>query len=184
METVYAIFLTITISIFASFLFKAKSQNQQKLPPGPTSLPLIGNLFLLNKSLLDVTPKLKQLWSRHGPVVAIPIAGRPVVFISDPAVVHEALVQKGAAFADRPQPSKTMLLLSSNRHNISNAGYGPLWRLLRRNIASEALHPSRIRYFAPARKTVLANLLKKLHKEAESSMEVDFIENFRFAMFS
>lgn len=31
---------------------------------------------------------------------------------------------------------------------------------------------------------MLTNLLKKLHKEAESSMEVDFIENFRFDMFS
>jgi hypothetical protein len=41
--------------------------------------------------------------------------------------------------------------MSCNQHTISSAFYGPTWRTLRRNLASEMLHPSKIKSFSQVR---------------------------------
>ncbi|KAJ1406120.1 Cytochrome P450 superfamily, partial [Sesbania bispinosa] len=53
---------------------------------------------------------------------------RPHIFISDRSLAYQALIQKGAIFANR---AKT--LSNSNQLNITSSFYGPTWRALRRH---------------------------------------------------
>ncbi|GJN19884.1 hypothetical protein PR202_gb07199 [Eleusine coracana subsp. coracana] len=76
---------------------------------------------------------------------------------------HAALVGAGAALADRPRAA-TSALLGVSDNIITRACYGPTWRLLRRNLVSETLHPSRVRLFAPARAWVRRVLAEKLRE--------------------
>jgi cytochrome P450 family 89 subfamily A len=55
------------------------------------------------------------------------------------------------------------------------------WRLLRRNLVAETLHPSRLRLFEPARAWVRRVLMDKL-REAEAA-EGDVMEAFQYTMF-
>ncbi|KAM2914187.1 hypothetical protein COP2_044748 [Malus domestica] len=52
--------------------------------------------------------------------------------------------------------------MSSNQHNINSTVYIPIWRLLRRNLSSEILHPFGIKSYGNARKWVLDILVSRL----------------------
>ncbi|VAH20165.1 unnamed protein product [Triticum turgidum subsp. durum] len=130
---------------------------RRRLPPGPPALPLFGNLLWLRNSASDVEPLLLGLFKKYGPI---------------------ALVGAGVALADRPRAA-TSSLLGVTDNIITRANYGPVWRLLRRNLVSETLHPSRVRLFAPARAWVRRVLMEKLREEDTP----DVMEAFQYTMF-
>ncbi|KAM0945597.1 putative cytochrome P450 [Dioscorea sansibarensis] len=175
----------ITLKLITT-ISKPNKHNTINLPPGPTIIPIIGNLLLLRKNLLRIEPLLRHLRAKHGPVLSLPLTSRsrPTIFISDRILVHEALIQKGAVFADRP-PTLADNLIISNQLRISSAPYGPLWRHLRRNLFSEILHPSRIKLFSSTRRCALDILLHDLQSLSSSSAAgtVIAMESFFYSMF-
>ncbi|KDO42606.1 hypothetical protein CISIN_1g031562mg [Citrus sinensis] len=137
----------ILISIAVAALLKAfigviiSSKYKTNLPPGPFNVPLIGNLRWLLKSFTEIEPILRNLHSKLGPVFTLYVGPRPAIFIADRSLAHKALVQNGAIFADRPPPLPTWKIISSNQHDITSASYGTTWRVFRRNLSAEILHP-------------------------------------------
>ncbi|CAL4917540.1 unnamed protein product [Urochloa decumbens] len=152
-----------------------------RLPPGPRGLPFIGNLLLLRRSSSDVEALLRRLVARYGPVVSLRVGSTQSIFIADRRIAHAALVGSGAALADRP--AATRALLGENGNTISRSSYGPVWRLLRRNLVSETLHQSRVRLFSPARAWVRRVLVDMLAREARAATPPPVMEAFRYAMF-
>ncbi|KAH7692707.1 Cytochrome P450 E-class group I protein [Dioscorea alata] len=178
------LFITIIIStIFFFFFFK--TLNKGGLPPGPTAIPILGNLHWLWTSPRNIEPLLQDLHARLGPIVTLRIGSTCAIFISDRHLAHEALVTHGAVFADRPPALPATRVFNSNQHNINSASYGPLWRLLRRNLISEILHPSRVKLFSDGRQWVLNILTGKIRASAEANngIVLDFKENLQFSMF-
>lgn len=168
-------------------LFGKGSRPLKKLPPGPHTFPLIGGISLLRKSAIEMEAILRNLHAKHGPIVTLRILHRPSVFIADHSLAHQALVQNGAVFASRPTALPTNRITSCNQHNISSASYGPTWRLLRRNLTSEILHPSRIKSFSGARSWVLQLLLNRLHCDPTTNTataSVQVMDHFQYTMFS
>ncbi|RXI08393.1 hypothetical protein DVH24_022537 [Malus domestica] len=164
------------------------SGTQQILPPGPRVFPVIGGFLFLLKSFSELEPIIRKLKAKHGPIISLRIGSRPAVFIGDRFLAHQALIQNGAVFADRPRASATNKYSSSNQHNISSATYGPTWRLLRRNLTSEILHPSRVKSYGNARKWVLDILVNRLKTKSQSHSEgagagVRVVDHFQYAMF-
>ncbi|CAA7406714.1 unnamed protein product [Spirodela intermedia] len=157
---------------------------RRALPPGPPAIPIIGNLMWLTRSAADFESVLGDLWSKYGPVVTIHLGSHPTVMVGDRDLAHKMLVQHGAVFADRPPQSSALRILSSNQFSVNTAGYGPLWRLLRRNLTTEMFNPSRIRQCADAREWVLCVLLDKLRLTAASGDGVVIVKGtFQFAIF-
>ncbi|KAF8014907.1 hypothetical protein BT93_H0645 [Corymbia citriodora subsp. variegata] len=162
-------------------LLSSSAPGKKSLPPGPFALPGVGNLLWLRKSFADLEPILRSLHARHGPMVTLHVGPRPAVFVASPALAHEALVHRGAVFADRPQPRAADRVLSANQHNISSSSYGPKWRLFRRNITAEILHPSRVRSYSRARTWVLDILVAELKSQPGGVVRV--VDHFQYAMF-
>uniref|UniRef100_A0A6N2LHS9 Cytochrome P450 n=1 Tax=Salix viminalis TaxID=40686 RepID=A0A6N2LHS9_SALVM len=77
-------------------------------------------------------------------MVTLRMGTRTAIFVADRTLAHEALIQSSAVYADRPPAAATRRIISSNQHNISCSFFGPTWRLLRRNLTAEILHPSRL----------------------------------------
>lgn len=178
----------ITISLCVAALLKPlltlfSPRNNKNLPPGPPALPLIGNLIWLRKPVSEIEQVLRRLKPRYGPLITIKIAHRSVVFVSGHSIAHQALVQNGAVFADRPAPPPTSTFLNAPRKTVSASSYGPTWRLLRRNLTQEILHPSRVRSYAASRRWVLSVLMERLRGASESESSVRLIDHFQYAMF-
>ncbi|XP_020171196.1 cytochrome P450 89A2-like [Aegilops tauschii subsp. strangulata] len=150
-----------------------------RIPPGPPSVPVLGSLVWLTNSPADPEPLLQRLFRRYGSVVSLRLGSSLSIYIADRRLAHAALVVHGAYLADRPSVLvAAATLLGENNHTITRASYGPVCRLLRRNLVAETLHPSRVRLFAPARCWARRVLTEKLLAGGEA-----VIETFRHAMF-
>ncbi|THG06588.1 cytochrome P450 89A2-like [Camellia sinensis] len=172
-------------SLFNLILSPSSSSSNKNLPPGPATVPVIGNFLWLRKSLSDIEQIVRDLRGKYGPIITLRIGPRPAIFVSSHSIAHHALIQNGAHFSDRPKAIGTDKIVSSNQHNISSAAYGPTWRLLRRNLTSEILHPSRVKSYTHARQWVLGILIHRLLNSAEdsSAKAVKVVDHFQYAMF-
>ncbi|KAE8711592.1 Cytochrome P450 89A9 [Hibiscus syriacus] len=186
METWLLILLTSAIVALLKALFNLFSPSEKPpkaLPPGPSTFPLIGNIIWLTKSFFQIEPILRSLHLKLGPMVTLHIGSRPSIFIFDRSLAHQALVQNGSIFSDRPKTLPTNQIMNSNQRNISSGAYGPTWRIIRRNLTSEILHPSRIKSFSHARKWVWEILFHSLTTKAKTGESVEVLSHFRHGMF-
>ncbi|XP_054855799.1 cytochrome P450 2G1-like isoform X2 [Eublepharis macularius] len=82
-------------------LISAWSQMAQRrhLPPGPTPLPVLGNLLELKAD--DILKSFKKLSDRYGPVYTVHLGPRRVVVLHGYEAVKEALVDFAEEFSGR-----------------------------------------------------------------------------------
>ncbi|KAL2344292.1 hypothetical protein Fmac_005577 [Flemingia macrophylla] len=169
--------VVVIVSLCLCILFmKFKSFSSRPLPPCHLHIPLISDITWLRASFLELHLILHNLIAKHGPIFTLRFFSTPFVFIADHSLAHQALIQNGAVFANRPKT------LSSGQLNISSSSYGATWRLLRRNLSSTVLHPS----FSGIRKRVLHDLLNRLKNDvAETSHSVVMVKDqVQHAMFT
>ncbi|NXJ13791.1 CP2K6 protein, partial [Odontophorus gujanensis] len=93
------LFILILLLILKTQHFWRK-QVGEKLPPGPQSLPIIGNLHLMD--LKKLGQSMLQLSETYGPVFTVQMGMRKTVVLSGYETVKEALVNNADAFAGRP----------------------------------------------------------------------------------
>ncbi|TXG48771.1 hypothetical protein EZV62_024646 [Acer yangbiense] len=131
------------------------------------------------KSFAELERILLSFHAKLGPIITLPFGSHSHVFIADHSLAHQALVQKGAIFSGRP-PSHD----GTNQNYISTAFYGHTWRILRRNLTAEILHPSRVKSYSHARKWVLQNLLELLKSQSRYGDPVHVMDHFLHSMLS
>ncbi|XP_022986502.1 cytochrome P450 89A2-like [Cucurbita maxima] len=182
METWFIIIISLCFCSLLNSIF-SHCRSSINLPPGPPSIPIFTNLQWLRRSPLQIESLLRTSVAKYGPIITLPIGTRPTVFIADRSIAHNALVLNGALFADRPTALPISKIASSNQHNINTASYGPLWRLLRRNLTSQILHPSRVKSYARARRWVLDILIDRFLSHSQLGEPIFVVDHFQYAMF-
>ncbi|XP_031270369.1 cytochrome P450 89A2-like [Pistacia vera] len=188
MENWFIILISIVLSpVILKFISKVLNPTNKpaiNLPPGPRSFPLLGNFLLLKKPFSEIEQLLRSLTTRFGPMVTLRIGSYPAIFVADRFLAHQALIQNGSIFSDRPQALSVVDKIdSSNQHTINTASYGPILRVLRRNLTEKILHPSRVKSYSHARKWVLKILFEYLKSKAQSGDPVPVLDHFQYAMF-
>ncbi|KAK8941516.1 Cytochrome P450 89A2 [Platanthera guangdongensis] len=163
---------------------KKPFKHKYQLPPSASPFPVLTHIFLHCRSIFAIAPILRRFHSLYGVIYSLRLIpfSNPSIFIFDASLAHSALIHHGAAFSGRPHSVEPNRFLSVGCCNISAAPYGSLWRILRRNLSAETLHPSRIRLFSPGRHWALCGLLEALHSQSGNIITVR--ENFEQAIFS
>ncbi|XP_038562719.1 cytochrome P450 2F2-like [Micropterus salmoides] len=109
-------------------ILQLKSRRPKNFPPGPTALPILGNILHLN--LENPLKDFERLRKSYGDVYSLFIGSKPAVIINGVKAMKEALVTKATDFAGRPQD------LFVNDATVSKgvilADYGSFWRDHRR----------------------------------------------------
>ncbi|CAJ1934127.1 unnamed protein product [Sphenostylis stenocarpa] len=174
---------TLTIMCLCLWLIFKFTRNVlfSPLPPGPPKC----NFTLLRRYLTDPKSILQKLLAIYGPIFTVHVGYfHTDIFIADRFLAHQALIQQGTIFADRPKANPTNKVISCNQHDILFSFYGPKWRLLRRNLTSRILHHSQVKSYAHARKWVLEMLLEGLISDSDADNPKRVIDHFQYAMFS
>ncbi|XP_036590329.1 cytochrome P450 2C23-like [Trichosurus vulpecula] len=121
-----------TAALLAFVLFLTLSLWMQglkrgKLPPGPTPLPLIGNILQLN--LKNMAASFSQMAKKYGPIYTVYIGTQRVVVLHGYDILKEALIDQGDAFVDRPILPVTDEVIKGKGVIASR---GERWKQLRR----------------------------------------------------
>ncbi|KAJ5563107.1 hypothetical protein N7461_001868 [Penicillium sp. DV-2018c] len=115
------------------------SQHQQcrPLPPGPKTLPIIGNLHQVPRK---VPWKIYKQWAdTYGPIMSIDLAGTTTVVFSSWDVIKTHVERRNTIYSSRP--SVPFFLRATGGLSASILPYGAEWKL-QRNIRSSVLRPS------------------------------------------
>ncbi|XP_019943606.2 cytochrome P450 2G1-like [Paralichthys olivaceus] len=119
--------LAVGLVLSVLWLLSLRSRAQVRLPPGPSGLPLIGNLLQLDKRAPFKT--MCKLSESYGPVMTVYLGRQRIVVLVGYDTVKEALVDQADDFTGRGQIPFLFRATKGYGLVISN---GERWRQLRR----------------------------------------------------
>ncbi|KAL5064027.1 hypothetical protein RYX36_025764 [Vicia faba] len=156
----YYIILAIIFLITLKFVL-ISTKRLKNLPPGPLSIPIIGNIYQLKHPLHRT---LHNLSLKYGQVFSLRFGSRLVVVVSSPSVVHECFTKNDTVLANRP-PLLAGKHLGYNYTAVTAAPYGDHWRNVRRIISLEILSSHRLNSFSGIRKNEIKKLMQNLARD-------------------
>ncbi|XP_075043092.1 cytochrome P450 2G1-like isoform X2 [Mixophyes fleayi] len=119
--------LVLAISCFFIYSTWDKMYRRRNLPPGPTPLPVIGNLLQIKRG--EMVKSLIQMGAQYGPVYTLYFGQRPVIILSGYLAVKEALIDQGEEFSGRGRMASVDKIFDGFGVVFSN---GDRWKQLRR----------------------------------------------------
>ncbi|PVH98954.1 cytochrome P450 [Periconia macrospinosa] len=114
-------------------IHRYRRRSDQNFPPGPPSLPLIGNLHQLplHKAFLQFTKWGQQ----YGEIVGLHFGPQKVVILNSWRAVKELFDQRGAIYSSRPYIPLVEYVVPGNSH-LAFMKYDKTWRRSRSLITS------------------------------------------------
>lgn len=166
-------------------LHPKRQKDERKRPPGPPSLPIIGNLHMLGERPHRTLQSLAQ---KYGPIMSLRLGHVPTVVVSSPEAAEQFLKTYDTAFASRPKILASDPL-SRGAKGLVFAEYGPYWRYVRKLCTLKLLSASKVEMFAPLRKEEVEAAVKSVER-ASAAREVmdlsevvgELIENIMYRM--
>ncbi|XP_069087571.1 cytochrome P450 2D15-like isoform X3 [Pleurodeles waltl] len=124
--------LTLFFAVFFLCLdFMKRRKRWRGYPPGPPSLPFLGNMLQVDFSNPAVS--FEKLRKKYGNVFSLQFCWTNVVVLNEFVVMKEALINKSEDIADRPPfPIYEHLGLQEHSEGLLVARYGRAWKEQRR----------------------------------------------------
>nr|UYD62317.1 cytochrome P450 [Leptographium qinlingense (nom. inval.)] len=123
------------IAVFGFLLLLVKllkiGRRPSDLPPGPPTLPLIGNLHLMPKE----KPHLQfQKWAEeYGPVYSLMLGTKAMVVVTSDVDVKDLLDRRSGIYSDRPDMFIGQKIASGNLRLVVMR-YGANWRMVHKMV--------------------------------------------------
>ncbi|KAI1370438.1 putative cytochrome P450 [Hypoxylon crocopeplum] len=115
------------------------------LPPGPRTLPIIGNLHLMP----TVKPyKTFYAWGKtYGPIYSLMVGSNPLIMLQSRKVATDLLDKRGSNYSSRPNLYIMSELSSRGLRHVAMK-YNTTWRQIHR-VNHEILNAKAVRAYAP-----------------------------------
>ncbi|GLJ46063.1 hypothetical protein SUGI_0970420 [Cryptomeria japonica] len=158
-----------SISVLLILISKVLTRKAGKLPPGPTPLPLVGNIFQLGKKTNE---SLFHLAKKYGPLMTLQLGFKTTVVVSSPAMAREVL-----KVHDKELSSKTVLeaakCLSYSSHSMIWSDCVPRWRTLKKICTMELFTAKRLDALQHLRREQVTQLVRSVYKDSVEGKSVD-----------
>ncbi|KAK7268394.1 hypothetical protein RIF29_21092 [Crotalaria pallida] len=166
-----ALFLLLTctiIHVVVSFLARTRKPNL-KLPPGPTRLPIIGNLLELGEKPHQSLAKLAKT---HGPVMSLKLGQVTSVVISSAEMAKEVLQTHDNFLSNRPIP-QSVSVLNHEHYSLAFIPVTPLWRDLRKICNTQLFSHKSLDSSQDIRREKVQQLLNDVKKSSQIGEAID-----------
>lgn len=135
-----------------------KGRRLLHLPPGPPTLPILGNLHQLGALPHQ---SLRELARRHGPVMLLRLGSVPTLVVSSAEAAREVMKTRDADCCSRPDTPGARRL-SYGHKDVAFSPYGDYWRDMRKLFVVEFLSARRVRAADYAREAEVDKLIGRL----------------------
>ncbi|KAK7387153.1 hypothetical protein VNO78_27702 [Psophocarpus tetragonolobus] len=167
------LYFTSILSIFIFMLHKIvtkKSNSTPSLPPGPSKLPITGNIHNLVGSALP-HHRLRDLSAKYGPLMHLKLGEVSTFVASSPEYAKEVMKTHDHVFASRPYVLAADIM-DYGFKGVAFTPYGDYWRQLRKIFALELLSSKRVQSFQPIREEVVSSLIKRIATKQRSPVNI------------
>ncbi|XP_078422644.1 cytochrome P450 2K1-like isoform X1 [Cetorhinus maximus] len=168
---------SLLVILLIYFIAGSRSSPQTNYPPGPTPLPIIGNLHQLE--LKRLYKSLVKLSEKYGSVYSVRLGPEKVVVLAGYETVKNALINYADEFLGRPDVPIMNVLKEGSGVVWSN---GEPWKQMRRFMLST------LRDFGMGKKSIEEKiveeagfLVKKIESYKDQPFSTDVITNFATA---
>jgi len=169
MMEIHILLLFATLSIIIIRIFLNRQKNK---PPGPTGLPIIGNLHQLG-SKPHCT--LSSLAKTYGPIMSLRFGSVTVTVASSPTTAQEILQKNDQSFTNRPVPESVAAQPNVN-DTLAWSPANSRWRNRRRICTTQIFTTHRLDFLQHLRHQKVQQLVQHLHKKAAERSTVDIGE--------
>ncbi|PNT68248.1 hypothetical protein BRADI_3g37820v3 [Brachypodium distachyon] len=142
---------------------------ERRLPPGPTPLPILGNVLSLGGNLHHTLARLARA---HGPVMTLKLGLTTAVVVSSRDAAREAFTRHDRRLAARAVPDTSRALGFSGRSIIWLPSSDPLWRTLRGIVAAHVFSARGLAAARGARERKVRDMVR--HFRCRAGREVSF----------
>jgi cytochrome P450 len=146
-----------------------------RLPQGPRSLPIIGNIHQLGN---DAHTFLWQEAKKYGPIMYLRLGSQGFVVASSAEAAREFVKVQDKVWAGR-ESSTSMDMFSYNHLDIAGAPYGPYWLHLRKICTMELFTTKCLELFRPPRTDEFNQMIKSIMDDVEQGKIVDLAMKLR-----
>nr|XP_043606622.1 7-ethoxycoumarin O-deethylase-like [Erigeron canadensis] len=165
----------VILGLFVSYLlFQATLSvfgygKPKTLPPGPTRLPIIGNLHLLGDQPHQSLTKLAKI---HGPIMSLKLGHITTVVISSAVAAKEVLQKRDLDFSSRHIPDA----LNAHNHSKYSVAWLPVgtqWRTLRKILSTNIFTTNSLNSNQHLRRQKVNDLIAYCKKASQANESVD-----------
>lgn len=157
------------ISVFlSSFLAKIRKPNIN-LPPGPTPLPIIGNLLELGEKPHKSIAKLAKI---HGPVMSLKFGQITTVVVSSAEMAKEVLITNDQFLSNRTIP-QSVSVLNHEHFSLAFIPVSPLWRELRKICNTQLFSHKTLNVSQDVRRKKVQQLLSDIRQSSQIGETID-----------
>ncbi|KAI0102540.1 putative cytochrome P450 [Nemania sp. FL0031] len=142
------VFVTFVVLVILARKILQIGQRPADIPPGPPTIPILGNLHLIPKH--DVHLQFQKWAQEYGPVYSLMLGTKTMIVLSSDLAVKDIMDKRSAISSDRMDMYIGQRIASGGFRTLLMR-YGPTWRMTRRIMhdllsvkASDAFHPYQV----------------------------------------
>ncbi len=125
--------ISLAVAVLAGLVYQLLQVGRRPkgMPPGPATLPIVGNLHQLPAKDLHV--KLREWAQEYGEIYSIMLGNQRMVVLNSPRVVKDLIDQRSNNYSSRPEMYVGQTLISGG-YRLVLMQYDEGWRLARKMI--------------------------------------------------
>ncbi|GFP86481.1 geraniol 8-hydroxylase [Phtheirospermum japonicum] len=168
MDDIYGFLLLSLLLLLCIHLFNKTTK--KRLPPGPTGLPILGNLLTIGQSPHESLAKLAKT---YGPLMTVKLGMVNVVIASSADMAKEILQKNDQAFIGRPTPEAVAAEKHYNMSMVWSSGLSPHWKKIRRISKNHLFTTQRLDDLQELRHVMMRKMIARVDEAREAREPLD-----------
>ncbi|KAK2460404.1 hypothetical protein APHAL10511_007569 [Amanita phalloides] len=157
---------TLAVGFFTYVVYRGFTSGKRapNMPPGPPTLPFIGNLHQMPKSRLHL--RFSDWAKQYGDVFSIKVLNKTIVVLNSPTLVKEIIDKHALSSSNRPQSTMNDMLIPDHMNPGTTRYAHEGWQAFRK-AASQLFSNDNMKHLAPYQEAEVTQMIWEFANQRE-----------------